>query len=139
MTLARNVYTLTEVLPRREAYGLADQMRRASVSIASNVAEGYGRLTDLQFRHFLGNARGSLYEMQTQAELAIDLGYLDKEKGGELMAQGWEVARILNGLLSSLRSPSLNSDTSSANAANSANSANSASSASSANSASEGH
>jgi four helix bundle protein len=65
MALARNVYALTETLPKREAYGLADQIRRAAVSIASNIAEGHGRLSDLQFRHFLGNARGSLCEMQT--------------------------------------------------------------------------
>ena len=58
----------------------------------------------MQFRHFLGNARGSLFEMQTQLELAMDLGYLDKQKGIALMEQGWEVARILIGLLMSLRS-----------------------------------
>jgi four helix bundle protein len=121
MTLARQVYGLTESLPKREAYGLVDQMRRSSVSVASNVAEGHGRLTDLQFRHFLGNARGSLYEMQTQLELAIDLGYLDKQKGLALMEQGWEVARILNGLLKSLRSSAR------PNSANTASSANSAS------------
>lgn len=103
MALARQAYAITESLPKREAYGLADQMRRSSVSVASNVAEGHGRLTDWQFRHFLGNARGSLYEMQTQMELAIDLGYVDKQKGHELMEQGGEVARILNGLLKSLR------------------------------------
>jgi four helix bundle protein len=85
---------------------MADQMRRASVSVASNIAEGYGRLTDLQFRHFLGNARGSLFELLTQTELAIDLGYLDKEKGGQLFEQGAEVARIVNGLLNSLRTGS---------------------------------
>jgi len=118
MTLARQIYALTESLPRREAYGLADQMRRSSVSVASNVAEGHGRLTDLQFRHFLGTARGSLYEMQTQLELAIDLGYLDKQKGLALMDQGWEVARILNGLLKSLRTSAR------PNSANSASSAN---------------
>jgi four helix bundle protein len=103
MALARNAYAATEKLPRREAYGLADQIRRAAVSIPSNIAEGHGRLSDLQFRHFLGNARGSLYEMQTQVELASDLGYLDKQEGAELMEQGREVARILNGLLKSLR------------------------------------
>jgi four helix bundle protein len=96
-------------------------MRRSSVSVASNVAEGHGRLTDLQFRHFLGTARGSLYEMQTQLELAIDLGYLDKQKGLALMDQGWEVARILNGLLKSLRTSAR------PNSANSASSANPAS------------
>jgi four helix bundle protein len=104
MALARQTYALTESLPTREAYGPVDQIRRISASIASNIAEGHGRLTDLQFRHFPRNARGSLYEMQTQLELAIDLGYLDKEKGSELMEQGSEVGRILNGLLTSLRS-----------------------------------
>src|SRR5947209_4599857 len=102
MILARRVYKVTETLPRREAFGMTDQMRRASVSVASNIAEGYGRLTDLQFRHFLGNARGSLFELQTQMELAIDLGYVEKEMGRELFEQGSEVARILNGLLRSL-------------------------------------
>jgi four helix bundle protein len=120
MALAREAYAITESLPKREAYGLADQIRRAVVSVASNVAEGHGRLSDSQFRHFLGNARGSLYEMQTQVELAIDLGYLDMEKGRELMQQGSEVARILNGLLKSLRS---GVQPNSANPASSANSA----------------
>ena len=120
MVLVRQAYAFTETLPKREAYGLADQIRRSSVSVASNIAEGHGRLTDLQFRHFLGNARGSLYEMQTQLELAIDLGYLEKEKGSELMEQGWEVARILNGLLRSLRSGARTSPASTANPANSA-------------------
>ena len=129
MALARQIYALTESLPKREAYGLTDQMRRSSVSVASNVAEGHGRLTDLQFRHFLGNARGSLYEMQTQLELAIDLGYLDKAKGLELMDQGWEVARILNGLLKSLRTNARPNSANPANPANPANSANSANSA----------
>jgi four helix bundle protein len=109
MILARDVCKQTESLPKREAYGMADQMRRAAVSVPSNIAEGYGRLTDLQLRHFLGNARGSLFELQTQTELAIDLGYLEKEKERQLFEQEAEVGRILNGLLKSLRSNSANS------------------------------
>ena len=119
MGLARRVYVLSENLPKREAYGLLNQVRRAAVSIPSNIAEGYGRLTDLQFRHFLGNARGSLYEMQTQLELAADLGYLDRETERQLMEQGSEVARMINGLLTSLRRSAI---TNSADAANSAKS-----------------
>jgi len=118
MALAKQVYALTDSLPRREEHGQVDQIRRASVSVASNVAEGHGRLTDWQFRHFLGNARGSLYEMQTQLELAVDLGYVEKEKGTKLMEQGWEVARILNGLLRSLRKGAGSSSANPANAAN---------------------
>lgn len=129
MLLARNAYSITESLPKREAYGLADQIRRAAVSIVSNVAEGHGRLSDLQFRHFLGQARGSFFEMQTQIELSIDLGYLDKRKGSELMEQASEVGRILNGLLRSLKSHAA-SDRAFPNPVDSANSANSANPAS---------
>jgi four helix bundle protein len=123
MALARNVYAFTETLPSREAFGLVNQIRRAATSVPSNVAEGFGRLSDLQFRHFLGNARGSLYEMQTQVELASDLGYLSKVKGNELMEQSSEVARILNGLLVSLSTRATSGKTSTAIFANPANSA----------------
>ena len=81
MTLARAAYQLGNQLPRKEAFGLVSQLHRAAVSALCNIAEGHGRLTDLQFRHFLGNARGSLYELQTRVELACDLGYIDDRKG----------------------------------------------------------
>jgi four helix bundle protein len=102
MALARRTYAITEELPKSEAYGLLSQIRRAAVSIPSNIAEGQGRLTDLQFRHFLGTARGSLYEMQTQLELAGSLVYLDERLVRKLMGQGAEVARLINGLIPSL-------------------------------------
>lgn len=102
MALARQAYTLTSGLPKSEAYGLLTQIRRAAVSVPSNIAEGHGRLTDSQFRHFLGNARGSLYEMQTQIELAGSLGYIDDNLVRELMTNGGEVARLINGLVSVL-------------------------------------
>jgi len=103
MVLARQAYSLTAGLPKDEAYGLLSQMRRAAVSIPSNIAEGHGRLSDSQFRHFLGNARGSLYELETQSELASDLGFLDKQRVRILMDQGAEVGRLINGLITSLR------------------------------------
>ena len=114
MALARQTYFATNEFPNREAYGLASQIRRAAVSVPSNIAEGHGRLTDSQFRHFLGNSRGSLCEMQTQLELAMDLGYLKKETSQQLMDQGSEVARLINGLIASMR------PTNSANPASSA-------------------
>jgi len=126
MAMARRAYSIIKTLPKREAFGLGDQIRRAAVSIASNVAEGHGRLSDLQFRHFLGQARGSLFEMQTQLELAIDLGYLEKKHGSELMEDASEVGRILNGLLRALKTRAASGDVS----CNSANSANPASPAS---------
>ncbi len=103
MKLAQSAYRLIDELPKKEDFGLTSQLRRAAVSVPSNIAEGHGRLTDSQFRHFLGNARGSLYELQTQLELARDLGYLDGAKVREVMEQGWEVARLMNGLITSLR------------------------------------
>jgi four helix bundle protein len=128
MALTRQVYALSQELPKSEAYGLLSQIRRAAVSVPSNITEGHGRLTDAQFRHFLGTARGSLYEMQTQLELAGDLGYFDKRFVQELMDQGWEVARLINGLLSVLgRGESQEEKI--ASLANSANTANNASSA----------
>jgi four helix bundle protein len=90
-------------LPRKEAYGLISQMQRAAVSVPCNIAEGHGRLTDLQFRHFLGNARGSLCELQTQIELAFDLDYISAEKMREFIKMASEVARLINGLITSLR------------------------------------
>ena len=103
MKLAKAAYRISNGLPGKEAYGLISQIQRAAVSVPCNIAEGHGRLTDLQFRHFLGNARGSLCELQTQIELAFDLGYISSEKLSEFMNQSSEVARLINGLITSLR------------------------------------
>jgi four helix bundle protein len=115
MALARSIYAVTGDLPKKECYGMVAQMRRAAVSIPSNIAEGHGRLTDSQFRHFLGNARGSLYELQTQMELAGDLRYIETQVVHSLMGQGSEVARLINGLIASLNHRG--AETSSANSA----------------------
>ena len=104
MAMAKRTNALTQGLPKSEAYGLLSQIRRAAVSVPSNIAEGHGRFTDAQFRYFLGNARGSLSELQTQLELAGDLGYLDKRLVHEAMEQGVEVARLINGLVASMGS-----------------------------------
>jgi four helix bundle protein len=124
MTLARSAYAQTLGLPKSEAYGLLSQIRRAAVSIPSNIAEGHGRLSDLQFRHFLGNARGSIYELRTQFELAGDLGYLDRELVKQVMDQSGEVTRLLNGLIAALcPGRDIRASSSSASVANSASSA----------------
>ena len=127
MELARHTYAQIAALPKSEFYGLAGQIRRAAISIPSNIAEGHGRLSDLQFRHFLGNARGSVCELRTQIELSADLGYLGAESAKDLMERSAEVTRLLNGLISALR-PHRSGPKSpgSANSANPANSANSA-------------
>ena len=102
IALVTCIYSVTSKFPRDEIYGLTSQLRRAAVSVPSNITEGHGRLTDSQFRHFLGNARGSLYEMQTQVELAMDLGYLDDKRASELLDQASEGGRLINGLITSM-------------------------------------
>jgi four helix bundle protein len=102
MVITKAIYRVTDAFPQKEVYGLQSQMRRAAVSIPSNIAEGHGRLDDGHFRQFLATARGSLFELQTQLELAADLKYLDENNVGEMMQQSEEIARMINGLLTSL-------------------------------------
>lgn len=102
MGLARDVYTVTAGFPRSEVFGLASQMRRAAVSVPSNIAEGHGRLSDKSLRVFLAQARGSLYELETQLQLAADLKYVNADRTEALNLECDEVARMINGLLSAI-------------------------------------
>lgn len=103
MDLAKTVYNLTKAFPKEEMFGLTSQMRRAAVSIPSNIAEGQGRLSDKNFCLFLGHARGSLFELETQAELAESLGYLGKDQLNTVLLASRELGRMLNGLLKSMK------------------------------------
>jgi four helix bundle protein len=103
MALARSVYAATDAMPAKEQFGMTSQMRRSAVSIPSNIAEGHGRTTDRGFVVFLAQARGSLYELQTQIQLADDLGFLRPDSAKALMAQGEEVGRLINGLLKTVK------------------------------------
>ena len=76
MELVKAVYVLSKKFPSDERYALTDQLRRAVVSIPSNIAEGNGRSSNADYGHFLSIARGSLYETMTQLQIAIDLGYI---------------------------------------------------------------
>ena len=100
--LATHVYRETEQFPRSELFGLTSQIRRAAVSIPSNIAEGQGRLTKGEFRHFLGQARGSILELETQLAIAYDLGYLQQQGQQTLDSQTFQVLGLLNRLLDSL-------------------------------------
>ncbi len=102
MALVLNVYRCTQAFPKIETYGLTSQLRRAVISVPSNIAEGQGRLSTGEFRQFLGNARGSLMEVETQILVAQDLGYFDQNQSEALLSATAEVGRILNGLLASL-------------------------------------
>ena len=100
--LAKLVYRIQKQLPKEEVYGLGDQMRRAVVSIPSNIAEGFGRESDKEFKHFLSIARGSLFEVKTQLQLAESLGYWVIEE--EIVTLMDEVGKLLNALMRSLGS-----------------------------------
>ena len=76
MELVKQVYVLSKKFPADERYALTDQLRRAVVSIPSNIAEGSGRSSNADYAHFLSIARGSLYETMTQLRIAVDLGYI---------------------------------------------------------------
>jgi four helix bundle protein len=101
--LAVQVYRNTEQFPKAETYGLTSQIRRAAVSVASNIAEGQGRLTSGEFLHFLGQARGSLLELDTQLAIALDLGYLKADRHEVLDHEAYQVLGLLNRLIESLR------------------------------------
>jgi four helix bundle protein len=100
------VYQLTKSFPQSELYGLTSQMRRASVSVANNIAEGRGRLNNAEFRQFLGFAQGSTYELQTQLIVAKRLGLATSEKFLETESLGNEVSRILGSLIQTLSAES---------------------------------
>ena len=103
MDLAESVYRATQRFPSHEQFGMTNQLRRAAVSIPSNIAEGQGRLSTKDFLYFLSVARGSLQEVQTQVELARRLEYLQEETTMLLLEQSTEVAKLLNGLCRSLQ------------------------------------
>ncbi len=94
------LYQETAAFPTHELYGLTNQLRRAAVSVPSNIAEGCGRNSRKEFHQFLSHARGSLLEVETQIEIARNLGYLSEEKFAELMTKTNEIGRMLNGLRS---------------------------------------
>lgn len=102
MQVGVEAYRLTGSLPAEERFGLASQMRRAAVSIASNIAEGYGRGGRADYARFLKLARGSLHELETQAILAARLEYLSNASADEFIAQIHDCGRVLGGLIRSI-------------------------------------
>jgi four helix bundle protein len=101
--LVESVYVATRTWPREELYGLTSQIRRAAVSVPSNIAEGQGRFGTNEFVHHLGIAHGSLMEVFTQVTIAERLAFMQKEQATGLVNRIEEEARIINGLVGSLR------------------------------------
>lgn len=104
MTLVTNVYQATQHFPREESFGLTSQIRRSSISIPSNIAEGYGRNSDTELSRFLNITIGSLFELQTQLEIAYNIGYLNQELFNNLFDQSREVEIMLSSLNKKVRS-----------------------------------
>src|SRR5215212_2030822 len=102
MDLVQAIYKASQIFPREEIYGLTSQIRRASVSIPSNIAEGQGRKSINEFLHHLSIAYGSLREVETQVLIAGRLSYLAQPEVQHLMALAGEVGRLINGLSNSL-------------------------------------
>lgn len=103
MELVIDIYQATRLFPRDELYGLTNQLRRAAVSVPSNIAEGQARFSSKEFHHFLSQARGSLVEIETQLMIAQTLGYLSPVEGERLLQQSAELGRVLNGLIGSIK------------------------------------
>ena len=103
MDLAVKVYEITDKFPKHEIYSLADQMRRAAVSIPSNIAEGRGRSSTKDFVRFLNIAKGSLYELQTQCILSNKIGYLSHQDCKLIVSQCEDLAHKIKGLIKRLQ------------------------------------
>jgi four helix bundle protein len=99
MQLVTRIYMLTRKLPKEETYSLINQIRRSCISIPSNIAEGYGRNSTNDYLRFLQIATGSLYELQTQLEICLNLKYLPKKVFEEVFEQSREIERMLSSLI----------------------------------------
>jgi len=104
MDLVTEIYRVTRTFPREEMYGLTNQLRRAAVSVPSNIAEGQARFSKKEFHHFLSHARGSLVEIETQITIAENLEYLSPQQTLTLLNQAAGLGRVLNGLIASIKS-----------------------------------
>ena len=102
--LSVEIYKLVKLLPKTETYGLSDQMRRAVVSIPSNIAEGKGRNSAREFVNFLGIARGSQKELETQLYICVKIGYFTEEEVLKALNLCEEIGKMLNSLIMKIQS-----------------------------------
>ena len=99
MTLVADIYRLTQKFPKDELYGLTNQLRRAAVSIPSNIAEGNGRVSKKEYARFLSIARGSKSEVETQLLLCVNLRYLQQSEIDEALNLCMEISKMLSAML----------------------------------------
>ena len=99
----KNSYAILKKFPQEELYGLTSQIKRATISITSNIAEGSGRNTDADFSRFLDIALGSCFEVDSQYILALDLGFVNEADYQEINSEITEIERMLIGLINSIR------------------------------------
>ena len=104
MELVKEIYLLVRKLPKEETYALSDQMRRAVVSIPSNIAEGYGRKSKTEYIRFLDIARGSQYELETQIQICVMLEFINEKDAENTFTLISEVGKMLNVLINKLQS-----------------------------------
>ena len=105
MDIAVSIYRLTLTFPKDELFGLVSQIRRAAVSIASNIAEGEGRKSSNEFHHFLGIALGSISELETQIELSVRIGFTEKSEIQSLVNDLTTLGKMLTALRIKLKTP----------------------------------
>ena len=115
--LVKDIYSLTKKFPKEEQFGLTNQLRRASVSIPSNIAEGCGRNYSKDSIQFFFIARGSLYEMETQLVLASDLDFISKEELEQMEQQVTKCKKLLNGFINYYQSKTDNTKSTTINEA----------------------
>jgi len=104
--LTVSVYAVTRGFPKEELFALTSQLRRAAISVMSNIAEGKGRLSDKDSLRFFGNARGSLFEVENQVDIAERLTYISTADARALRCQASETGKLLNGLIRAFNSSS---------------------------------
>ena len=102
IVLTKKIYTITRKFPKEEIYGLSNQLRRASVSVSSNIAEGYGRITRNDYKRFLSFSFGSTFEIQTQLIICIEIGIINNEDFNESMMLSKEISAMLYAIIKKL-------------------------------------
>ncbi|WP_068474376.1 four helix bundle protein [Saccharicrinis aurantiacus] len=103
MVLVEDIYSVTSTFPSQEIYGLTSQVRRSAISVPSNIAEGFGRNQTRDYIRFLQISSGSLYELETQLEIAFRLGYIDNKKYIPINSLALEIEKMLSSLIRKLK------------------------------------